>query len=100
MHGTIRLSPRDNVAVVRQSLKEIPAGHKIAIVNIPKGSEIIKYGQSIGKACVDIIDGQSDVQSKGTEIYLRILRAASGELTRSEILGHKEFVPWRIGPVM
>jgi altronate hydrolase len=48
----------------------------------------------------DIIDGQSDTQRKGTEIYLQILRAASGELTRSEILGHKEFVPWRIGPVM
>jgi altronate hydrolase len=48
----------------------------------------------------DIIDGHSDIRRKGTEIYLRILRAASGELTRSEVLGHREFVPWRIGPVM
>ncbi len=48
----------------------------------------------------DIVDGRSDIQRKGTEIYLKILSAASGELTRSEILGHREFVPWRIGPVM
>ena len=25
---------------------------------------------------------------------------ASGEKTKAEILGHREFVPWRIGPVM
>jgi altronate hydrolase len=48
----------------------------------------------------EIIDGVSDIRHKGTEIYLGILRAASGELTRSELLGHQEFVPWRIGPVM
>ena len=28
------------------------------------------------------------------------LRVASGEKTSSERLGHKEFVPWRIGPVL
>ena len=30
----------------------------------------------------------------------RLLRVASGEKTKAEILGHHEFVPWRIGPVM
>jgi len=29
-----------------------------------------------------------------------MLRVASGERTKAEILGHHEFVPWRIGPVM
>ncbi|MGH8335461.1 MAG: hypothetical protein ACRETL_01240, partial [Gammaproteobacteria bacterium] len=36
----------------------------------------------------------------GREIFNMVLRVASGERTRSERLGHKEFVPWRIGPVM
>jgi len=48
----------------------------------------------------DIIDGSSDIREKGTEIYRHLLRVASGELTKSELLGHHEFVPWRIGPVM
>lgn len=48
----------------------------------------------------EIIDGRCDIQDKGIEIYERIVRVASGELTRSEVLGHKEFAPWRIGPVM
>jgi len=28
------------------------------------------------------------------------LKVASGERTCAEKLGHKEFVPWRIGPVL
>ncbi len=48
----------------------------------------------------EIVDGTSTVREKGVEIYRRIVRVASGERTRSEILGHKEFSPWRIGPVV
>jgi altronate hydrolase len=47
----------------------------------------------------DMIDGTCTVGEKGIEIYRHLVRAASGERTKSEILGHKEFVPWRIGPV-
>jgi altronate hydrolase len=47
-----------------------------------------------------IADGDGTVQSVGKEIYDMILRVASGETTCAEKLGHKEFVPWRIGPVM
>jgi altronate hydrolase len=48
----------------------------------------------------EILDGRATVQSKGIEIYRHIVRVASGERTKAEILGHKEFSPWRIGPVM
>jgi len=48
----------------------------------------------------EIVDGSSTVQAKGIEIFEHIVRAASGSLTKSETLGHKEFAPWRIGPVM
>ncbi|HVW87641.1 MAG TPA: altronate dehydratase family protein [Bryobacteraceae bacterium] len=47
-----------------------------------------------------IADGDRTVQAVGREIFDMILRVASGEKTKAEILGHQEFVPWRIGPVM
>jgi altronate hydrolase len=47
-----------------------------------------------------IVEGRESVPETGRRIFEAIRRVASGERTRSEHLGHKEFVPWRIGPVM
>ncbi len=47
-----------------------------------------------------IADGEATVDSVGREIFDLVLRVASGERTRSECLGHHEFVPWKIGPVL
>jgi len=47
-----------------------------------------------------IADGEKTVTQVGREIFDMVLRVASGEKTCAERLGHKEFVPWRIGPVM
>ena len=47
-----------------------------------------------------IADGEASVNEVGREIFDLVLRVASGERTASERLGHKEFVPWRIGPVL
>lgn len=47
-----------------------------------------------------IADGERSVEDTGREIFDFMLRVASGERTRAECLGHQEFVPWRIGPVM
>src|SRR5690606_30264079 len=51
--------------------------------------------------CGDILDGVS-LARKGEEILQRILAVASGERTKSELLGYgdSEFVPWSIGAVM
>jgi len=51
--------------------------------------------------CGDVIDGVS-VADKGREIFETILTVASGEKTKSEVLGYgdNEFVPWQIGAVM
>ncbi len=48
----------------------------------------------------EILDGPVSIREKGIEIFRHLVRVASGERTKSEVLGHKEFVPWRIGPVM
>jgi altronate hydrolase len=47
-----------------------------------------------------IADGEASVPQVGREIFELVLRVASGERTCAERLGHKEFVPWRIGPVL
>ncbi|HCC58791.1 MAG TPA: altronate dehydratase [Solibacterales bacterium] len=47
-----------------------------------------------------IADGDKTVREVGREIFDMVLRVASGEKTCAERLGHQEFVPWRIGPVM
>jgi altronate hydrolase len=47
-----------------------------------------------------IADGDATVAQIGREIFEMVLRVACGERTASERLGHSEFVPWRIGPVL
>jgi len=47
-----------------------------------------------------IADGEATVEQLGKEIFETLLRVASGERTHAEELGHHEFAPWRIGPVL
>ena len=68
----IRLSRDDNVVVALNELEpqteieagrirvknKIPAGHKVAIEDIPSGNFILKYGQIIGVASTDIKAGE------------------------------------------
>jgi altronate hydrolase len=47
-----------------------------------------------------IADGESTVKQVGRRIFDLMMEVAGGHRTCAERLGHKEFVPWRIGPVM
>lgn len=47
-----------------------------------------------------IMDGTATVESIGQEIFEFALEVASGRQTAAERFGHREFVPWRIGPVL
>jgi len=47
-----------------------------------------------------IADGSATVQQIGRQIFDTLLEVAGGRRTCAERLGHQEFVPWRIGPVM
>ena len=51
--------------------------------------------------CGTVLDGVS-IEDKGREIFETLLRVASGERTKSELLGYgaAEFVPWQIGATM
>ena len=52
--------------------------------------------------CGDILSQGVSLADKGAEIFEAILRAASGEATKSEKLGlgDNEFLPWQVGAVM
>ena len=71
MQNFLKINDNDNVIVALQTLAqgteviledgskitanvEVPAGHKMAIQDIPAGSEVIKYGYRIGNAKEDI----------------------------------------------
>ena len=74
MKKFIKIHENDNVAVALQevsagtavdlegfsvtALEEIPAGHKIALTDIPEGENIVKYGFPIGHAKADIKAGE------------------------------------------
>ncbi|MBE9605470.1 altronate dehydratase [Acetobacteraceae bacterium H6797] len=49
--------------------------------------------------CGEILDGTSSLEEMGQRIFELILRTASGERSKSELLGvgGYEFVPWQIG---
>lgn len=51
--------------------------------------------------CGLVLDGELTVPQMGERIFQHILRAASGEPTKSELLGlgDNEFVPWHLGIV-
>ncbi|HEY5249232.1 MAG TPA: UxaA family hydrolase, partial [Dermatophilaceae bacterium] len=67
------LRPDDDVAVTTRELAagtrlrtaerlvvllaEVPRGHKLAVRDLPAGSTVHKYGQSIGRATADIAAG-------------------------------------------
>ena len=58
------LDPGDSTEIVLGSKRyrilastTIPAGHKIALRNIPKGDNVIKFGHRIGRAAADIHAG-------------------------------------------
>lgn len=58
MSDLIILNEKDNVGVLRAPQGVVPAGHKIALRDIPKGSAVVKYGYPIGVATADIRAGE------------------------------------------
>lgn len=53
-----------------KALERIPFGFKIAIADIAKGTEVVKYGESIGIASVDI--------NKGRMVHIHNLEGTRG----------------------
>ena len=86
MNKCLRITPRDNVAVALEPLSagetvegltlrtDVPAGHKVALEDIPAGQPVIKYGFPIGSAKEDI--------PAGSHVHVHNLKTRlSGELS-------------------
>jgi Altronate dehydratase len=52
--------------------------------------------------CGTIIDGTETIEQAGARFFELVLRAASGEKTKSEAFGYgeDEFAPWTLGATM
>ncbi len=61
----------NSTASTLQVVEKIPMGHKIALVNIGSGSEIIKYGVVIGVATKEI--------QKGSWVHLHCMKSCYDE---------------------
>ena len=73
----------------------------IPVIKIATNSQTFRQmGDNMDVNAGAIADGEKTVQQVGAEIFQLLLEAASGQRTCAERLGHQEFVPWRIGPVM
>ena len=70
MPDFIRIHSKDNVAVALHNIAagtefegvtaqtEIPQGHKMALISLENGAQVVKYGFSIGHATAAITPGQ------------------------------------------
>ena len=70
MPDFIRIHPKDNVAVALHNIAagtvfegvtaqtDIPQGHKMALISLENGAQVVKYGFSIGHAIAAIKPGQ------------------------------------------
>jgi len=78
-------------------------GYKpVPSIKLSTNSELYhRMQEDIDLDCGDVLDGVP-IAAKGAEILERVLAVASGERSKSELLGYgdNEFVPWQIGAVM
>ena len=84
MQSFIKINEKDNVAVALQEIpkgtavagvcanSDVPAGHKIALQDIPEGGEVIKYGERIGFAKQTI--------SAGDWVHVHNVKTGLGDL--------------------
>lgn len=58
--------------------------------------------EDMDQNCGGIVDGTDTLQACGERIFEQMVRVASGEKTKSEVLGmgEAEFAPWPLGAVM
>jgi altronate hydrolase len=59
----------------------------------------LKLTEDMDINCGEVLDGTVDMEEMGQRIFRQILKTASGEKTKSEMLGlgDNEFVPWQTG---
>lgn len=73
----------------------------VPVIKVATNSRIAKIMEdNMDVNAGTVVEGEETIYDVGQRIFDLIRRVASGERTKAETWGHKEFVPWRIGPVM
>ncbi|MEZ5393955.1 MAG: altronate dehydratase family protein [Bryobacterales bacterium] len=73
----------------------------VPVVKIASNSQTGKFmSEDMDINAGAVADGEETIPELGERMYRFVLEVASGRKTFSEQLGHREFVPWRIGPVL
>ena len=73
----------------------------VPVVKIASNSQMGKFmDEDMDINTGTIAEGVENIGQAGEKIYRCLLETASGKKTFSEALGHREFIPWRIGPVL
>ncbi len=86
---------KDNVGITLEGKGKIPAGHKFALRDIPKGEYVIKYGEIIGRASQNIAKDEwvhtHNVQSHLDEnvAYRYVFNAQTPEKSKQTFMGYK-----------
>ena len=55
VHGVIL---EDDSSVKVRALDDVALGHKVALLDIPDGAKVVKYGECVGKATTPIQTGR------------------------------------------
>ena len=71
-------------------------GPVIKITANPETAE--RMADNMDLSAAGIIEGSTDKETLGQELFEQFVRVADGELTAAEVIGHQEFALYRIGP--
>lgn len=76
-----------------------PTGNPIApVIKLSTNTEVFnKMSDIIDVDAGSIITFEDTIESMGEKILLEIIKIANGKLTKAELLGNNDFIPWKRG---
>ncbi len=79
-----------------------PLGNPVApVIKVCANPQTVeKMQDNIDFSGVPVLDGTASIRELGEQLFDLTLDTVNGLLTATEILGHREFAPHRIGPTM
>ena len=79
-----------------------PTGNPIVpVLKIATNSQMFKHmEENMDINAGTIVDGTQTLKEVGQKIFQKIISVASGEPTKNELTGHREFAIWRAGAVL
>jgi altronate dehydratase large subunit len=75
-----------------------PVGSPIApVLKITANPQTYQTMKDNVDLLLQVIKGRESIEEAGRRVFAELLEVINGKLTKSEVLGHREFALWRIG---